>query len=218
MVTTVIIALFPVRDAAADNTQKIPRLQTCSPYEHPIDFSRRDQFNRIVRTHAATVKNAGRLGAVFPKEFDDRLPDPKMRLTGLIRRRVAAGADRPDWLVRNLDVFYSIFLQPLQSVAQLACQDSSSQPLVSFAQGFSDAENGSKAGAHGSEDFVCDRLIGLAEDPAPFRVADDHKATSQLAEHSRAYFSREGALVLPVDVLTGQANGASGNRWAKLTQ
>ena len=77
------------------------------------------------------------------------------------------------------------------------------QRLVALAllERLADAHDRRQLGAERRHEPAVDQLVGLAEEPPPLRVPDDHVLGARLAHHLGADLAGERALTLPVQVL-----------------
>lgn len=58
----------------------------------------------------------------------------------------------------------------------------------------------------GSADFFVNSVVLLTEESAPFRMAKDDIAATEISEHRRGDFSRIGPVVFPEQILRAELN------------
>src|SRR5574337_720504 len=93
-----------------------------------------------------------------------RLANRPVDHTGLGRRRVAAGADRPDLLVGDYHARQIALGHLVKSVLKLAEHDPGGFAAIMLLLGFPDAEYRRHAMTEGGQDLPIDQLVALAED------------------------------------------------------
>ena len=97
-------AQLAASNSRPDDCQEILRLQARAADQRAIDVGLAEQRRRVVRLDAAAVLDDERLRRRLAAQLADALADERMRILGLLRRGVDAGADRPDRLVGDDDV------------------------------------------------------------------------------------------------------------------
>ncbi|MPM81299.1 hypothetical protein SDC9_128351 [bioreactor metagenome] len=106
----------------------------------------------------------------------------------------------PDRLIGNDDT--KVVLYPFEGSQKLPLNDSKGISGVPFIGRLADADVGTKSVGKGSLDLLIDGLIGLAEHLSALAVPDDDGRGADIFEHLGRDFSREGALLLEVAVLS----------------
>src|SRR6185437_7180696 len=69
-----------------------------------------------------------------------------------------------------------------------------------------DAYDGRQPRLESALQLFVDRVVGLAKVLATFRVADDDMSAAASQQHGSGNLSREGALLLPVEVLAADGD------------
>src|SRR3954451_5818675 len=86
---------------AGDDLEEAADVEAGAAEERAVDVGQRRQFADVVRLDAAAVEDVALIGGGAAEPLAQARADVRVRLAGLRRRRVAAGADRPDRLVGN---------------------------------------------------------------------------------------------------------------------
>ena len=110
---------------------------TSAPSTSSSAMSSRD----VVRFHAAAIENAAAVGRVATKPLAQPLPDLRMRLSGLRRRRDTAGSNRPDRLIRDDQLRDLAGREPVEPFLDLSIQDGQRFVALALFQCFADADN-----------------------------------------------------------------------------
>jgi hypothetical protein len=55
-------------------------------------------------------------------------------------------------------------------------------------------------------DFLSNLIVAFTKKSAPFRMSYDHIAASKISQHGARYFTGEGAMALPVEILGRKTN------------
>ena len=132
-----------------------------------------------------------------------------MRVLCLFRRRVDAGADRPDRLVSDCQPLRLPAIQALQAPDKLTVENRFRSPGLPLIRRFTDAQNWVEAGIQRRVHLAIDERVGFAKPMPPFAVADDDVAATDILNHGRADFAGEGPFVGRVNVLCAERNGAA---------
>ena len=111
---------------------------------------------------------------------------------------------------------------PGQAGAHLPVDLGLGLPRLALGQRLADAHDRRHARAEHGLHLAVHPLVGLAEELAALRVADDHELHGELGQHRRGHLARERALRLPVAVLGAEqdrdavgvehASGSTGGR------
>ena len=146
------------------------------------------------------------LGGIGAEPLPQALADVRVRLARLLRRRIAAGANRPDRFVGHDQAADLIPRHAVEPDLDLPIQHF--ERLVAFAlvEGLADADDRRQLAAERGHGPPIHELVGIAEEPAALRVADDHVFRPRLAHHPGADLTGERALLLPVQVLAGDSH------------
>ena len=137
--------------------------------------------------------------ASAPNHCFSRLADVGVRLAGLLRRGVAAGADGPDRLVGDHQVGHLLGREAVEAGLHLPIEDLERLFAFALLERLADADDRARARAWmAASGLAVDDLVGVAEHPAPLGVADDDEFGARLLEHRRADLAGEGAFLLPV--------------------
>ena len=102
------------------------------------------------------------------------LPDVRVRLAGLRRRRGAPGADGPHRLVRDDERGDLLGGELIQPVLDLAIEHGERLVALALLERLADADDRRQPGADRRQRLAVDDRVGLAEQPPPLGVADDH--------------------------------------------
>src|SRR5690348_6151214 len=78
--------------------------------------------------------------------------------------------------------------------------------IAALLQWFGDAHNGRQGGCERGQELAIDRDVGLAEQGAPYRMADDDPIRAGFLDHRGADFAGERAFSLPEHVLRRHAH------------
>src|SRR5262245_56120559 len=81
--------------AARDDLEEAPRVEARAADQGAVDVWEFGQRLDVVRLHATAVEDVTPLRRVRPEPLPQPAPDVRVRLLGLLRRRVPAGTDRP---------------------------------------------------------------------------------------------------------------------------
>src|SRR6188508_1195581 len=81
---------------AGDDLEEALDVERRAADERAIDVGLADQLLRVVGFHAAAVDHVALVGRAAAEPLAQPLPDVRVRLLRLDRRRGPAGADRPD--------------------------------------------------------------------------------------------------------------------------
>src|SRR5262245_53052294 len=91
--------LYSRRPASRDDLEKRAEIEARAADQRAVHVLQRHQLPDVVGLDAATIQDVAEFGGLRSKPLAQPLPDVRVRLRGLRRRRVAAGADGPDRLV-----------------------------------------------------------------------------------------------------------------------
>lgn len=118
--------------------------------------------------------------------------------------RGTAGANGPDWLVRDHERRHLVGRERPEGRLQLGTQSPFGGPGIALLGGLPDAQDRDhrvpEHRPHGRRDL----FIGHREEAPALGVADDHVAHTQSGQHRRADLAGERALVIAVAVLRAE--------------
>src|ERR1043166_8393908 len=116
----------------------------------------------------------------------------------LFRRRIAAGADRPDRFVGEDRIIDFFVCQTGKTASGLALEYSVGLLGFTFFERFSQADNRVQMGGKSGFDALVDRLVGFAEKLSALAVSDNDVTAVQIAQHRSANFTCPCAEIFPV--------------------
>src|SRR6516225_1439736 len=91
-----------------DNFQEVTCVEAGAPDQGPIDVRLLEQGSRVFGLDASPVLNAQALGRGWTVNLGQASAEKGMSLLSLGGGRIAARADRPDWLIRHDHTPYCI--------------------------------------------------------------------------------------------------------------
>ena len=182
------------RDSGQANRRERFHVERGAADERAVDVRLGEQLGRVVRLDRAAVEH---------RHVEQAL-DERVRLLGDLGRRGLAGADRPDRLVGDDEVVLGL------EHRDLATQDVLGLPRLALGLGLAHAGDHGQARIERRAGTLRDALVGLAEELASLRVADDRAVDPELAQHRRGDLAGERALRLPVHVLRGDRDVRAG--------
>ena len=199
-----------------DDAGELVGVERCAADQGAVDLGHGHELGDVARLHAAAVLDAHRVGGVGAAEA--RATSPRITpivVVGVVGRRVAAGADRPDRLVgddarapprrpsRPANAGLDLAGRPSRrsrppraprasrrrtGSASCPCRSTALQLLVHRSRRSRRTARGARSGRR------------------------SRSCTLQLGEHRRAHLAGERALVLPVAVLRAEADLRAGRR------
>jgi hypothetical protein len=89
----------------------------------------------------------------------------------------------------------------IEAVLDLAVEDTERFVPLALFERFADADDRRQPGTNRRDRLAVDHRIGLAEQPPPLGVADDHELGARILDHRCRHFASKRAVALPVDVL-----------------
>ena len=132
-----------------------------------------------------------------------------MHLLRLRRGGSPSGPDRPDRLVGDEAAAHVGFRDVDQGGVELTLHHREGGAAVPLAQGLADADDRDQPGGQRGARLAVHVGVGLAHELPPLRMADDHVAATGIDQLGRGYLAREGALRLPVAILTSNRDAAA---------
>jgi len=124
-----------------------------------------------------------------------------MHFLSHLRRRILAGSNCPDRLIRYNNFSCLIRFENGKDSIQLPAYDIGSLARFAFRQSFPYANDRRQASAQCALRLVCNHLVIFAMIGASFGVADNDKAALKIQQHPRRYFSCIGADAMCGNVL-----------------
>src|SRR5258706_440181 len=166
-------------------------------YQHAIQLVLRQELGGVLQVHAPTIENHERRGG--DRAGLEPLPDGPVNFGGILGRRVAAGADRPDRFVGDRHACLAV--ARTEGGLELARDDRHRVAGLALLQRFTNAQDRLEIGGEGRGHLLARLLVRLAKNMAPFGVADERQAGACLLGERPRDRAGEGALGFPVDVL-----------------
>src|SRR6185437_5397840 len=93
-----------------------------------------------------------------------------------------------------------------QALAQLLREHVVSRTVVSLCERFPDAEDRTEFVSERRSDFLLDAVALFGKEGAPFRMPQNHIATTEVFQHRCGDFSRISAALLPKHILGPELN------------
>ena len=188
--------------------EEVLRVERRAADQTAVDVFEREQLGRVGRLDRAAVEDPDRIGR-RAIALRDQPADERACLVGLLWRRGAAGADRPDRLVGD-DHAREVGVVDLGEVGRdLALEHRLDLVAVALGLGLATAQERQQVGREQRGDLARERLVGLAEQLAALGVADDRASGAEVGEHRDRDLAGEGAGLLGVNVLSEGLDPAS---------
>lgn len=185
------------------------RLKRSTADEETVNVSLLAELGAVLLVDAATVQDASLLGNLVGDVGLEPLADGLVDLLGLLGGGDLAGANGPDGLVGNDN------LGPVGDLglegSELLADDLDGLAGLALLEGLAAAPDDADAVLGGVLGLVGDDLVGLLEDGAALRVAEDGPVDLAVEELRDGQLAGEGAVGLVKDVLGSDTNlGAQG--------
>src|SRR5579859_2902135 len=187
-----------VQAGQSDDLDERVRFEASAADQRPVDLGLGDECAEILAGHTAAVLHLEAFANRWSTDLGNRAPNQATHRIGVFGGRSAAGADRPDWLVRHHD--RGQMVDGLERAAHLAGNNRLRLAPFLLLQGLADAHNGHQRIFDGRLHFAVDQRVVFVKIPAALGVAEDYVGR-QAFEHDRRDLAGEGALWLGVHVL-----------------
>src|SRR5213594_760900 len=171
-----------------------------------VDVGLRHERVDGLRLDAAAVEDAHPLRGGGRSEAHQLAANGVVDFLGLPRGRGASGADRPHRLVGDDAAGQLLGACAGERALHLPCDHRPGGLRLALRQRLADAHDRDEARREAGVQAAVHGLVGLAEVLPALGVPDDDVGAAALAQHGDRDLARVGALRLPVDVLTGEAD------------
>ena len=155
----------------------------------------------VVGLHRSAVEDADAGRGLGAELGDEQRADESVDFLGHGRGGGLAGADRPDGLVSDDDLFSLARGDAGETEFDLTLHHVVRGAGFALGEQLADAEDGLEGSAEGGVDLAVDEGVVFAEDRPTLAVTEDHVADMEVAEHRGRDFAGEGAVGLVVHVL-----------------
>ena len=146
------------------------------------------------------IRIAAAVGCAEP--LDEPLADVRVDFLGLRGRRRAAGADRPDRLVRDHEALRGDrAVDAVEAARELRVDDVERAAAVALGEHLADAHDRAEPGRERGARFLADALVRVAEELAALAVTDDRPGRAGVGEQRRRDLAGERAARFPEAVL-----------------
>src|SRR5579864_596426 len=193
---------FPLLSEIHDGGKGL-RIQTCAADQRSVNFHLSHQSLDVIGFDAAAVEDSQPRSALRSKTRRRPPSQEPVRFGGHFRRRRAARANCPNWLVGKNDTRELGAGQRGYAAAELPLKDFLGLAAFPLGEQFADAQNRRQSRPERRFDFFIGALIGLSEELPPFGMSDDYGAASGLDQHRGGYFACERPLGFGVHILSG---------------
>src|SRR5271157_3158534 len=185
------------------------RVQARSTHERAVKFLLRHQPFNIVRLDAPAVQNLQRGRMAGGELLRRTLTHELMRCRSDLRCSRAASANGPDRFVSYQNTGEFLGGQRAHAAHELRLNNFFGVASLAIGKHFTDAHNGRKSRSESGFGLLEDGFVGLAEELAPLRVADDGIAASRFHQHAGGNLPGVGAFLLPEHILRGNLDGGA---------
>src|SRR5579859_217002 len=182
----------------ADDLQELVGFEAGAAYQGAVDFGLGDKGAEVFGGDAAAVLHLQAIGDRLAADLGDGLADQRDGPVGILRRRGAAGADRPDRLVRDDDRRQVV--DAVKRGPNLAGDDDFGLTALLLFETFAHTDDRYERVLEGRLDLAADQRIILVAVLAAFGVAKNDIGREAL-EHPRGDLTGEGAPGFGVQVL-----------------
>src|SRR5919112_3431644 len=176
-------------------------LETGPAYQGAVDVFLGHDLGRVLWFDGASVEDADAAGEVIPLRLPEQVPDLTDGILGVFGGGCIARPDGPDRFVGEDDALAAGVFEFLDHALDLARDFLPHTPRVTLLLGLPHADDGQDVGLHSALRFLCDHLVGLAEDFAPLGVSHYDRPGPDVEEHGGRDFTGERTRVLVVEVL-----------------
>ncbi len=179
--------------------------------EGAVDFRLVEQGDGVVGLDAASVEDADAVGYVAAQAAGDLAADEQVGFGCHLGRGGLAGADGPDGLVGDDDIFRVFRSDTDKGKRDLLAQDFVGVSSFALGEDFADADDGRELVLERGGQLFVHQLIGLVEVLAALGVADDDVRRANGREHENGGFAGVGAFFGPVHVLSADGDVGTGD-------
>lgn len=180
------------------------RLERSTTDEEAVNVGLLAELCAVLLVDAAAVEDAGLVGDLLADLGLEPLTDGLVHILGLLRGGDLAGANGPDGLVGDDDA------GPVADLGleggELLADDGNGLAGLALLERLAAAPDDADAVLGGVLCLGGDELVGLLENGAALRVAEDGPVDLGVEELRDGQLASEGAVGLVVDVLGGDAN------------
>ena len=208
-------SLLGRRGGPGDDRVEAGDLQARAADQSPVHVGQRDERLDVVRFDRTAILDSAGFGRLGAKRFAESPANVLVRFAGFGRRGVLAGADGPHGFVREDQAGNLAATHAVEAARDLAVEHRQRLARLPLLQRLTDADNRHEVGREGGAYLPVDRLVGLAEHPSPFRVAEDHVARTRVFEHVGADLAGKRAFALVIHVLGRDANPRVASRLSR---